>query len=165
VTDPIADIIGDYHAFTAMQRSRPAARGIDIAPYELHHVDDWVPQRLVTATGPNPPAPVREGYPPKKPLGVRLCKRDRGFLPDRVAGDSKRCSSAVDQRGAAIVWAFTEPMQGSNQHQRKSADALGIKAFARAGLVRGGSAHQGREVSHIDRPAPRALRRRSRRAP
>lgn len=34
MTDPIADIIGDYRGF--------------------RHVDDWVPQRLVTATGPNP---------------------------------------------------------------------------------------------------------------
>ncbi len=136
MTDPIADLIGDYRAFTALQRDRLAARGIDITPYELghlavrvpewdqyvhlrtllerhavanvegvwngrpmsmvllaeplrvldgqviplielippvhrrslrevvelqgatfdgfHHVDDWVPQRLVTATGPNP---------------------------------------------------------------------------------------------------------------
>jgi len=35
VTDPIADIIGDFDD-------------------GFHHVDDWVPQRLVTATGPNP---------------------------------------------------------------------------------------------------------------
>lgn len=32
ITDPIADIIGDYRAFTALQRDRLAARGIDIAP-------------------------------------------------------------------------------------------------------------------------------------
>jgi predicted metalloenzyme YecM len=122
VTDPIADIIGDYRAFAAQQRDRLLTRGIDIAPFELshlayrvpewdqyvqlrtllerhavinrenvwngrpislivpaeplevldgkavplieliegpfpegfHHVDDWAPQRLVTATGPNP---------------------------------------------------------------------------------------------------------------
>ena len=32
----------------------------------FRHVDDWVPQRLVTATGPNPlpPSPVR---PPDSP--------------------------------------------------------------------------------------------------
>ena len=103
-SDPIAEIIGDYRAFAAMQRDRLVARGIDIAPYPLSHlavrvadwdlyvlepvyvlfedfthvkfyrrslydavqlqegrrfdgfshVDDWVPQRLVTATGPNP---------------------------------------------------------------------------------------------------------------
>jgi predicted metalloenzyme YecM len=35
MTDPIADLIGDYRAFTALQRDRLAGRGIDIAPYEL----------------------------------------------------------------------------------------------------------------------------------
>jgi hypothetical protein len=40
MTDPIADIIGDYRAFAAQQRDRLL-------------VDGWVPQRLVTATGPN----------------------------------------------------------------------------------------------------------------
>jgi predicted metalloenzyme YecM len=43
--DPIAEIIGDYRAFTAMQRDRLLARGIDIAPYALSHlavrVADW----------------------------------------------------------------------------------------------------------------------------
>ena len=38
VTDPIADIIGDYRAFAAQQRDRLLARGIDIAPYELSHI-------------------------------------------------------------------------------------------------------------------------------
>jgi predicted metalloenzyme YecM len=36
--DPIADIIGDYRGFAAMQRDRLAARGIDIAPYPLSHL-------------------------------------------------------------------------------------------------------------------------------
>ena len=44
-SDPIAEIIGDYRAFAAMQRDRLAARGIDIAPYPLSHlavrVADW----------------------------------------------------------------------------------------------------------------------------
>jgi predicted metalloenzyme YecM len=44
-SDPIADIIGDYRAFAAMQRDRLLARGIDIAPYALSHlavrVADW----------------------------------------------------------------------------------------------------------------------------
>jgi predicted metalloenzyme YecM len=44
-SDPIADIIGDYRAFAAMQRDRLRARGIDIAPYALSHlavrVPDW----------------------------------------------------------------------------------------------------------------------------
>ena len=44
-SDPIADIIGDYRAFAAMQRDRLLARGIDFAPYPLSHlavrVADW----------------------------------------------------------------------------------------------------------------------------
>ena len=44
-SDPIAEIIGDYRAFAAMQRDRLIARGIDIAPYPLSHlavrVADW----------------------------------------------------------------------------------------------------------------------------
>ncbi len=44
-SDPIADIIGDYRAFAAMQRDRLLVRGIDIAPYPLSHlavrVADW----------------------------------------------------------------------------------------------------------------------------
>ena len=44
MTDPIADIIGDYRAFTALQRDRLAARGIDIAPYELSHLAVRVPE-------------------------------------------------------------------------------------------------------------------------
>jgi predicted metalloenzyme YecM len=43
--DPIADIIGDYRAFAAMQSDRLSARGIDITPYALSHlavrVPDW----------------------------------------------------------------------------------------------------------------------------
>lgn len=42
MTDPIADLIGEYRAFTALQRDRLGERGIDIVPYEL------------TATGQNP---------------------------------------------------------------------------------------------------------------
>ena len=44
-SDPIAEIIGDYRAFAAMQRDRLLNRGIDIAPYPLSHlavrVADW----------------------------------------------------------------------------------------------------------------------------
>jgi predicted metalloenzyme YecM len=44
-SDPIAEIIGDYRAFTAMQRDRLLDRGIDIEPYALSHlavrVADW----------------------------------------------------------------------------------------------------------------------------
>jgi predicted metalloenzyme YecM len=45
MTDPIADIIGDYKGFATMQRDRLATRGIDIASYPLSHlairVADW----------------------------------------------------------------------------------------------------------------------------
>ena len=44
-SDPIAEIIGDYRAFAAMQRDRLSTRGIDISPYALSHlavrVADW----------------------------------------------------------------------------------------------------------------------------
>jgi hypothetical protein len=44
-SDSIAEIIGDYRAFAAMQHDRLLARGIDIAPYALSHlavrVADW----------------------------------------------------------------------------------------------------------------------------
>ena len=44
MSDPIADIIGDYRAFTALQRDRLESRGIDIAPYELSHLAYRVPE-------------------------------------------------------------------------------------------------------------------------
>jgi predicted metalloenzyme YecM len=44
VTDPIADVLGDYRAFAAQQRDRLAARGIDIAPYALSHLAYRVPE-------------------------------------------------------------------------------------------------------------------------
>ena len=44
MTDPIEEIIGDYRAFTAMQRDRLLARGIDIAPYGLSHLCFRVPE-------------------------------------------------------------------------------------------------------------------------
>jgi predicted metalloenzyme YecM len=44
MTDPIADLIGDYRAFAARQRDRLVARGIDIAPYELSHLAVRVPE-------------------------------------------------------------------------------------------------------------------------
>jgi predicted metalloenzyme YecM len=44
MTDPIEDLIGDYRAFTALQRDRLVARGIDIAPYELSHLAFRVPE-------------------------------------------------------------------------------------------------------------------------
>jgi predicted metalloenzyme YecM len=44
MTDPIEDLIGDYRAFTALQRDRLAERGIDIAPYDLSHLAVRVPE-------------------------------------------------------------------------------------------------------------------------
>src|SRR5688572_27768488 len=44
MTDPIADIIGDYRAFAAQQRDRLLTRGIDITPYELGHLAYRVPE-------------------------------------------------------------------------------------------------------------------------
>jgi predicted metalloenzyme YecM len=44
VTDPIADILGDYKGFAAQQRDRLLARGIDIKPYELSHLAFRLPE-------------------------------------------------------------------------------------------------------------------------
>ena len=44
MTDPIADLIGDYRAFAAQQRDRLLARDIDIAPYALSHLAFRVPE-------------------------------------------------------------------------------------------------------------------------
>jgi predicted metalloenzyme YecM len=44
VTDPIAEIIGDYRAFTAQQRDRLVTRGIDISPFSLSHLAFRVPE-------------------------------------------------------------------------------------------------------------------------
>jgi hypothetical protein len=44
MTDPIADIIGDYRAFAAQQRDRLLAHGIDVAPYALSHLAFRVPE-------------------------------------------------------------------------------------------------------------------------
>jgi predicted metalloenzyme YecM len=44
VTDPIAEIIGDYRGFAAQQRDRLLTRGIDITPYALSHIAYRVPE-------------------------------------------------------------------------------------------------------------------------
>ncbi len=44
MTDPIADILGDYRAFAAQQRDRLLTRGIDIAAYEISHLAYRVPE-------------------------------------------------------------------------------------------------------------------------
>ncbi|WP_426322170.1 VOC family protein [Microbacterium sp. E-13] len=44
MSDPVADIIGDYGSFAARQRDRLLARGIDISPYPLGHLAYRVPE-------------------------------------------------------------------------------------------------------------------------
>jgi predicted metalloenzyme YecM len=44
VTDPIAEIIGDYRGFAAQQRDRLLTRGIDITSYALSHIAYRVPE-------------------------------------------------------------------------------------------------------------------------
>ncbi|MEX0626741.1 MAG: VOC family protein [Chloroflexota bacterium] len=44
MTDPIADVLGDYQAFFAGQKDRLRARGIDISPYSLSHLAYRVPE-------------------------------------------------------------------------------------------------------------------------
>lgn len=44
MTDPIAEIIGDYGAFVAQQRDRLTTRGIDVTPYPLSHLAFRVPE-------------------------------------------------------------------------------------------------------------------------
>ena len=44
MTDPIAEIIGDYRGFAAQQRDRLLALGIDIAPHSLSHLAFRVPE-------------------------------------------------------------------------------------------------------------------------
>src|SRR5712691_5916032 len=84
MTDPIADIIGDYRAFTAPQRDRLAARGIDIAPYELSHLAVRVPEwdqyvHLRPVRGLHP----REVPPPLAARGGRAEGRDVRRRPPR----------------------------------------------------------------------------------
>jgi hypothetical protein len=48
-----------FEDFTHVKFYRLSLRAsveLDAGPFDegFHHVDDWVPQRLVTATGPNP---------------------------------------------------------------------------------------------------------------
>jgi predicted metalloenzyme YecM len=44
MTDPIAEIIGDYGAFVAQQADRLATRGIDVTPYPVSHLAYRVPE-------------------------------------------------------------------------------------------------------------------------
>jgi predicted metalloenzyme YecM len=54
--DPVYILFEDFTHVKFYRRSLRDSVEIDSGPFAdgFHHVDDWVPQRLVTATGPNP---------------------------------------------------------------------------------------------------------------
>ena len=54
--DPVYILFEDFTHVKFYRRSLRASVELDAGPFDdgFHHVDDWVPQRLVTATGPNP---------------------------------------------------------------------------------------------------------------
>jgi hypothetical protein len=53
--DPVYILFEDFTHVKFYRLSLQASVELDGYPFEdgFHHVDDWVPQRLVTATGPN----------------------------------------------------------------------------------------------------------------
>jgi hypothetical protein len=54
--DPVYILFEDFTHVKFYRLSLRASVELDAGPFTdgFHHVDDWVPQRLVTATGPNP---------------------------------------------------------------------------------------------------------------
>ncbi len=54
--DPVYILFEDFTHVKFYRLSLRASVELDAGPFDdgFHHVDDWVPQRLVTATGPNP---------------------------------------------------------------------------------------------------------------
>lgn len=54
--DPVYILFGDFTHVKFYRLSLQASVESRSGPFEngFHHVEDWVPQRLVTATGPNP---------------------------------------------------------------------------------------------------------------
>ena len=54
--DPVYILFEDFTHVKFYRLSLRASVELDTGPFDdgFHHVDDWVPQRLVTATGPNP---------------------------------------------------------------------------------------------------------------
>jgi hypothetical protein len=53
--EPYYILFEDFTGVKFHQRSLREVVELEGARFEgFHHVDDWVPQRLVTATGPNP---------------------------------------------------------------------------------------------------------------
>jgi predicted metalloenzyme YecM len=54
--DPVYILFEDFTHVKFYRLSLRASIELGVGPFEdgFHHVEDWVPQRLVTATGPNP---------------------------------------------------------------------------------------------------------------
>jgi hypothetical protein len=54
--DPVYILFEDFTHVKFYRLSLKESVELDAGPFAegFHHVDDWVPQRLVTATGPNP---------------------------------------------------------------------------------------------------------------
>ncbi len=54
--DPVYILMEDFTHVKFYWRSLRESVELDggVFDHGFHHVDDWVPQRLVTATGPNP---------------------------------------------------------------------------------------------------------------
>jgi predicted metalloenzyme YecM len=54
--DPVYILFEDFTHVKFYRRSLRESVEVGAGPFEdgFHHVEDWVPQRLVTATGPNP---------------------------------------------------------------------------------------------------------------
>jgi predicted metalloenzyme YecM len=53
--DPVYILFEDFTHVKFYRRSLRASVELQGAPFDgFHHVEDWVPQRIVTATGPNP---------------------------------------------------------------------------------------------------------------
>ncbi len=54
--DPVYILFEDFTHVKFYRLSLRASVELGVGPFEngFHHVDEWVPQRLVTATGPNP---------------------------------------------------------------------------------------------------------------
>ena len=70
-SDPVAEIIGDYRAFAAMQRERLLARGIDIAPYALSHIAVRVADWDLTSTSARFSSVMRRRIPRTSGTAVR----------------------------------------------------------------------------------------------
>ena len=56
IPDPVYILFEDFTHVKFYRLSLKASVELQTGPFDdgFHHVDDWIPQRLVTATGPNP---------------------------------------------------------------------------------------------------------------